>query len=84
MCAVYFASNRKYKVFERKAIRSLGVEGVRSLAQPRLVNLTHACSRYLRYLFVAQHGANGARDKAHYERRVAGTLRAVSPRYDMI
>ena len=34
------------KVLEKRAIRTLGVEGVRGLARARLANLSHVCSNY--------------------------------------
>ena len=34
------------KVLEKRAIRTLGVEGVRGLARVRLANLSHVCSNY--------------------------------------
>ena len=34
------------KVLEKRAIRTLGVEGVRGLARARLANLAHVCSNY--------------------------------------
>ena len=49
------------KVLEKRAIRTLGVEGVRGLARARLVNLAHVCSNY------RQSGLNRGREKAYYE-----------------
>ena len=49
------------KVLEKRAIRTLGVEGVRGLARARLTNLAHVCSNY------RQSGLNRGREKAYYE-----------------
>ena len=49
------------KVLEKRAIRTLGVEGVRGLARVRLANLSHVCSTY------RQSGPNRGREKAYYE-----------------
>ena len=49
------------KVLEKRAIRTLGVEGVRGLARARLANLSHVCSNY------RQSGPNRGREKAYYE-----------------
>ena len=49
------------KVLEKRAIRTLGVEGVRGLARARLANLSHVCSNY------RQSGLNRGREKAYYE-----------------
>ena len=49
------------KVLEKRAIRTLGVEGVRGLARVRLANLSHVCSNY------RQSGPNRGREKAYYE-----------------
>ena len=49
------------KVLEKRAIRTLGVEGVRGLARARLANPSHVCSNY------RQSGPNRGREKAHYE-----------------
>ena len=49
------------KVLEKRAIRTLGVEGVRGLARARLANLSHVCSTY------RQSGPNRGREKAYYE-----------------
>ena len=45
------------KVLEKRAIRTLGVEGVRGLARARLANLSHVCSNY------RQSGPNHGREK---------------------
>ena len=45
------------KVLEKRAIRTLGVEGVRGLARVRLANLSHVCSTY------RQSGPNRGREK---------------------
>ena len=66
------------KVLEKRAIRTLGVEGVRGLARARLANLSHVCSNY------RQSGPNRGRKKAynenarqaHYERFGPRTSRA--------
>ena len=49
------------KVLEKRAIRTLGVEGVRGLARARLANLAHVCSNY------RQSGLHRGREKAYYE-----------------
>ena len=48
------------KVLEKRAIRTLGVEGVRGLARARLANLSHVCSNY------RQSGPRRGREKAAY------------------
>ena len=54
------------KVLEKRAIRTLGVEGVRGLARARLANLSHVCSNY------RQSGPNRGREKGLLRKRTAG------------
>ena len=62
------------KVLEKRAIRTLGVEGVRGLARARLANLSHVCSNY------RQSGPNRGREKAYYEHARQARCERFGPR----